>query len=167
MRVSATQATTLVIGAGNVCRGDDGAGIFVARQLRERIPAGVTIIEESGEGAALMAAWTGAASVFVVDAVCSGAQPGAIHRFDAHASVIPRRFFQCSTHAFGVAEAVELARVLSRLPARLVLYGIEGGNFSAGADLSVEVENAAGDVVARILKELGQAKIANQKSRKG
>ena len=47
-----------------------------------------------------------------------------------------------STHLLGVAEAVELARVLGRLPKALRLVAIEGRNFAHGAKLSPQVEAA-------------------------
>jgi hydrogenase maturation protease len=47
-----------------------------------------------------------------------------------------------STHALGVPEAIELARALGRLPARLEVYAIEGARFTAGAELSPAVERA-------------------------
>jgi hypothetical protein len=36
----------------------------------------------------------------------------------------------------------------------LILYGIEGKNFSAGAPLSVEVERSTAMVVAQLLDEI-------------
>ena len=51
-----------------------------------------------------------------------------------------------STHALGVAEAIELGRALGRLPRRLLVFGIEGGSFDAGAGLSPEVERAVGQL---------------------
>jgi hydrogenase maturation protease len=53
--------------------------------------------------------WDKANMVIVLDAVVSGAQPGTICRFDAQADPLPTRWFHGSTHAFGVAEAIELA----------------------------------------------------------
>ena len=153
-RVTGTQFGIVVIGVGNTFRGDDGAGIFVVRQLATRVPAGARIIEESGEGAALLELWKAAASVFLVDAVESGAPPGTIHRIDANAAPLPSRFFHCSTHAFGVAGAVELARVWNILPPRLIVYGIEGRSFSAGTGLSAEVEQAGASVEQRMLDEI-------------
>jgi len=144
-------STTVVIGVGNTQRRDDGVGIMVVRQLQERVPPGVTTIEESGEGVSLLDAWKGAATVLLVDAVHSAAPPGTIHRLDAHVEPIPNGFFHCSTHAFGVAEAVELARALNQLPPRLVMYGIEGKSFAAGMELSEEVERAAAVVIAQVL----------------
>jgi hydrogenase maturation protease len=144
----------VVIGVGNIYRSDDGVGIVIARRLKERKPAGVTIIEESGEGTALLSRWENARVVILVDAVHSGAPPGAIRRIDAHTGPVPTQFFHCSSHAFGVAEAVEMARALNQLPPRLILYGIEGGNFTAGVELSAAVEQAAAAVVEQVLEEV-------------
>ncbi|WP_457653546.1 hydrogenase maturation protease [Rhodocaloribacter sp.] len=144
----------LVIGVGNAMRGDDGAGLAVARALAARVPPGVRVMEASGEGAALMDAWRGAGTVLLVDAARSGAPPGTIHRFDAVKEPMPARFFHYSTHAFSVAEAVELARVLGALPPRLLVYGIEGRTFEAGAALSSEVARAVADVTAEIARLL-------------
>jgi|ERR1035438_6274437 hydrogenase maturation protease len=152
--MTATQPSIVVIGVGNEYRSDDRAGIAVARRLRALFPADVTILEESGEGTALMEAWQGAAWVTLVDAVRSGASPGTIHRLDARAAPLPMGFFHYSTHAFSVAEAVELARSLDQLPAHLVVYGIEGANFAAGTELSPAIEQAVEVVVERLAEEV-------------
>jgi hydrogenase maturation protease len=152
--MTATQPSIVVIGVGNEYRSDDGAGIAVARRLRALFPADVTILEESGEGTALMETWQGAAWVTLVDAVRSGASPGTIHRLDARAAPLPMGFFHYSTHAFSVAEAVELARSLDQLPAHLVVYGIEGANFAAGTELSPAIEQAVEVVVERLAEEV-------------
>jgi hydrogenase maturation protease len=152
--MSRGQADIRVIGIGNPFRSDDGAGIVVARALREGIPDGVSVIEQRGEGAALLEAWNGAGAVVLVDAVQSGAAPGTIHRLDACAQQIPTRFFHYSSHAFSVAEAVELARALNRLPPRLIVYGIEGRNFGAGEGLSAEVTQALATLADRVLDEV-------------
>jgi len=140
----------LVIGIGNEYRGDDGVGLAVARELRVKNPPDMLIIESSGDGAALMEAWKGAQSVIVIDAASSGGAPGTIHRFDALAQSIPTGFSFHSTHAFGVAEAIGLAQVLQQLPPRLLVYAIEGENFSAGVGLSPEVAKAVQKVIAQI-----------------
>ena len=145
---------TLIIGLGNEYRRDDAVGLVVARRLREAAPEGVRVLEESGEGAALIESWQGADTVILIDAVHSGAKPGTIHRLDAHAQPIAKKFFRFSTHAFGLAEAVELARALGRLPPRLIVYGVEGKSFEAGVGLSPEVEAATQQVVERVLGEL-------------
>jgi hydrogenase maturation protease len=145
---------TLVIGLGNEFRGDDAAGRVAARKVDSAAIDGVRVIEESGEGAALMDAWRGAEFVILIDAVHSGAPPGTIHRLDAGAEPIPANFFHYSTHAFSIAEAVELARALQPLPSRLIAYGIEGKDFSSGEQLSPEVAAAVEEVARRVKGEL-------------
>jgi hydrogenase maturation protease len=145
---------TLIIGLGNDYRSDDAVGRIVSRKLISEALNGVRILEESGEGASLMEAWQGADFVILVDAVHSGGKPGTIYRIDAHAEEIPRSFFHYSTHAFSVAEAVELARALDQLPPRLVVYGIEGKNFESGIGLSPEIETAVEEAARRVKAEL-------------
>ena len=145
---------TLVIGVGNAYRGDDGAGIAVARKLAERKLPGVRVVEMNGEGTSLVEAWKDAPSVLLVDAVSSGAVPGTIHQFVPQSGPLPTRLEHRSSHSFGVAEAVEVARALGRLPPRLVIYGIEGSLFNDGQGLSPEVERAVGKVVGRLVSEI-------------
>jgi hydrogenase maturation protease len=144
----------LLIGIGNEYRSDDGIGLVVARKIRERLLLSVTVKEESGEGAALMEAWQGYESVILMDAVSTGAKPGTIFAIDAGKNKVPAKFFHYSTHAFSVAEAIELARAMSTLPPRFFVYGIEGANFSAGVGISHVVQESAKHVVEQILKKV-------------
>lgn len=143
----------LFIGIGNEYRHDDAVGLMVARDLKGQGISHARIEEHSGEGASLMDLWAGTSDVIVCDAVSSGAMPGTVHRLEAHREALPSDFFHYSTHAFSLAEAVELARSLGKLPERLVVYGIEGKDFASGRGLSAEVEAAAQAVVQSILKE--------------
>ena len=145
------EKSLLVIGVGNWYRSDDGVGLVVARRLKAMNLPGIVVCEESGEGMALMEAWVNAEHVAVIDAALSGSPPGTIHKLHADSMTIPYSFFHYSSHAFSVAEAVELARVLNSLPPRLTLYGIEGKNFGAGVGLTPEVDQAAGDVVKEVI----------------
>jgi hydrogenase maturation protease len=141
------QSATLVIGVGNEYRGDDAVGLLVARRVKEFGLENVKVIEESGEGAHLIEAWKGDETVIIVDAVSSGSNPGSVHRFDATAQKIPSKFFRHSSHAFSVAEAVELARAMRQLPPHLIVIGIEGKSFETGVGLSSEVKQAVEEVV--------------------
>lgn len=141
----------LIIGIGNAYRGDDAAGLLVVRRLAA-LNTGRFVLEESdGEISTLISLWAKAETVILVDAVCSGSEAGHIFQFDAVAQPLPETLFQFSTHGFGVAHAVELARALNQLPPRLLLYGIEGRNFEHGEAVTPEVEQAINLVVDRIL----------------
>jgi len=143
----------LVIGIGNDFRCDDKIGLDVVRVLREKNIPKIKILEESGEGISLMEIWKNAESVFLIDAVSSNAEPGTIHRIDVHQQKIPKSFFHSSTHQFGVAEAVEISRVLKHLPTQLIIYCIEGKNFSMGTDVTPAVNDAGFRVVDLITVE--------------
>lgn len=147
-------AHTILVGVGNEFRNDDALGILVAREIRRRKFPGITVVERSGEGAALMDTWAGAELVIVVDAIYSGKAPGEIHRLDAAHEEIPRGFFHYSSHAFGVAEAVTMARELRLLPPRIILYGIEGKEFGEGVGLSDQVVKNIPHLIAMIEEDL-------------
>lgn len=98
-----------------------------------------------------MDTWQGAEEVWLIDAVRPSGSPGRIYRLDVTTSPLPSDFFHYSTHAFGVAEAVELARVLGDLPAALFVYGIEAQSVRPGTPLTPAVEAALETVVAELL----------------
>ena len=143
---------TLVIGIGNAWRNDDAAGLSVARLLDGL--EGAEVIEREGEPTSLIDSWESAEAVWLVDAVSSGAEPGTVHRYDASERELPAALFRTSTHHFGLAEAVELARAVGRLPRRTVVFGIEGRSFDTGETISPEVEAAAERVAEAVRKEV-------------
>lgn len=144
----------VVIGVGNAYRGDDAVGLAVAERVRGAVPNDVVVLECEQEPTRLVDAWDGADLAVVVDACAGDDAPGTVHRFDAGDGPLPARVFRSSTHAFGVGDAVELSRALGRLPARLVVYGIGGASFAAGAGLSGPVESAVEGVVEAIARDL-------------
>jgi hydrogenase maturation protease len=146
----------LIVGVGNAYRHDDAVGLVAARRLRETVGGDARLWEAGGEGTALMEAWQGVDTVLLIDAVRSGAPAGTVHRVDAHAGPVPAALFRGSTHAFNVAEAIELARALNRLPPRLILFGIEGIRFDAGVGLSPDVAQAVDAVVCRGVEDISQ-----------
>jgi hydrogenase maturation protease len=137
----------LVVGVGNELRGDDAAGLLVARAVGGR--------ELSGDPVGLLELWDGAPRVVVVDATRSGAAPGTIRTIDGVRERLPltSRF---EGHTGGVAEAIALARELGRLPDELLLVGIEGASFELGRAVSEPVRAA----VAQLTRELSPQALA-------
>ncbi len=133
---------TLVLGVGNRWRGDDAAGLEVARRAGG--------VEHEGDATRLLDAWAGADDVVVVDAAASDAPPGTLRWFDASAAPLPAAQLRSSTHAFGVADAIELARALGVLPAGLRVCAIEGADFALGAPMSVAVQAAVEALAAEL-----------------
>lgn len=150
-----TGSEVLVIGIGNPDRGDDAVGRVVAERLARQPPAGARVVETDGEVARLLSLLDEAAEVVIVDAASSEDSPGTVHRLDATSAAIPAAMFAMSTHAMGLAECLELARALGRMPRRCVVFAIAAATFDIGAPLSTGVAAAVDEVVARIRDEVG------------
>lgn len=148
--------SVLVAGLGQRDSGDDAIGPDVAAEVESLGLPGVTVIRQS-DPLALLDAPDGAALadlVIVIDAIRSGQPPGTLHVVDAARGPLPE-WTGASTHAFGLAAAVELARALGRLPARLVIVGVAAGQFRLGEPLSPAVRAAVGpasQAVARLVR---------------
>lgn len=141
---------TKVFGCGNVDRGDDGAGPAVAERLRE---LGIEVGIRSGDPLALLDYSLPPDDVILIDAIVTGAPVGTIRVWDSPPAHIPLST-TASSHGFDITKAIELARALGRLPARLRIYGIEGRQFAAGAPISSEVGRAIEAVVRQIAAEI-------------
>ena len=142
-----------IIGVGSPF-GDDRLGWVVAQALRR---SSVVKAVESGRivisildrpGTLLLAHWQGADIVIVIDAVRSGAMPGTCFRFDAGMSAVSG--LPASSHGFGVAAALALARALGDLPSRLLVRGVEIDPSCSGFELSRPVACVLPAVVREI-----------------
>jgi hydrogenase maturation protease len=142
-----------VIGVGNPGAGDDAAGREVARRLSERAPQGLDIRESDGEATALMVAWEDADEVVVIDACRGAGPPGHVLVLDTDDAERLASLRAVSTHSFGVAAAIGLARALGRLPPRLKVYAVEGRSFQKATPLSPEVDRAVDALVVRLERE--------------
>jgi hydrogenase maturation protease len=152
---SASPQPALVVGLGSPDRGDDAVGGHVARAVAALPDTEVETLEHQ-DPTDLIELWVGREVVVVVDAVCSGAAAGTLHVLQTGAAHPPlpetawTRTGRGGTHAFGLAAAVELARVLRRLPARVTVVGVEAESFEAGAPLSPAVVAAVPGAVAAV-----------------
>jgi hydrogenase maturation protease len=134
----------LVVGLGTPDRGDDAVGTEVARAVAALALPQVEVVEHE-DPTDLIELWSGRDPVVVIDAVSSDAAPGTLHILETGAARAPLapsvwgRTGRGGTHAFGLAAAIELARVLRRLPRHLVVVGVEAEVFEHGTALSPAV----------------------------
>lgn len=154
MKASENGSGIAVIGVGNEFRRDDGVGWAVVRRLaghpRHPLPEGVALLAGDGEPARLMGMWQGARLAVVVDAARADAgRPGRIHRLRIEGSRV-RRSGATSSHGFALGDAVGLARELDRLPEELIVFAVEGADFSPGLGLSPPAAAAVETVTDRI-----------------
>jgi hydrogenase maturation protease len=149
-----TTSRIVLIGIGNDYRHDDAAGLDVVRAIAKLELPEVSVFEVSDDMSKLMELWERASIAIVVDAVCSGDKKGTIFRIDADRGPVPSHLFHGSTHAFGVAEAIEMSRALGNLPGRLILYGIEGGEFHQGVGVSLQVQQSVREVIDLLRRDV-------------
>lgn len=145
----------LVIGVGNRHRGDDAVGPIVARLVAERCGAAVEMLEADGDLSDLALRWRSDQDVVIVDAMVTGGEPGTLIEIDGAGPGRPTTNRPMSSHGIGVAEAVELARLLDRLPRSLIIVAIEGDCFDLFAPPSQPVSASVGPAADRIVAILG------------
>ena len=143
-----------IIGVGNLFRGDDAAGVLAARRLQALVGDRAEVIEAELAGLDVLDLMAAASTVILIDAARSGWPAGTIHRLDASAGPISADLFPHSTHVLNAVDAIEMGRTLGLLPPRVIVYGLEVGDTTAGNALSPVVAGALDQVVERVLCEL-------------
>jgi hydrogenase maturation protease len=146
----------LVLCIGNADRGDDRIGPAVAAKLDGRLPEGTVLRLRSGDMLALIGEWEGFDALVCVDAAAPMEGPGTIHRLDLGEQDLPRDMACMSSHAFGLADAVALARTLGLAPPDIVVYAVEGASFDAGAPMTPQAVQAIGPVSEQVAAEVAR-----------
>lgn len=147
---------TLVVGCGNLLRGDDAAGPVLVRLLAERgTPDGVRLIDGGTAGMDVAFAMKGARRVVVVDASSIGVDPGTVHRVPGEelTDLTPP---EGNLHRFRWDQALGFAKWLLKddYPQDVTVWLIEGESFDIGAPLSPSVQASVERVASDILAEL-------------
>jgi hydrogenase maturation protease len=138
----------LICGAED--RGDDAAAIVAARDLVERLPAGVGIRLVGQLGVEDLLHVPADHSVVIVDAA-AGVPPGTIVDLPIDGLARMRTCRPRSTHALAAREVIGLAGLLRSEPLNGRIVAIGGERFELGTGLSGRVAGAIPDLVAAIL----------------
>ena len=141
-----TYAThTLIIGCGNLLRGDDGVGPVLIRHLWDRgLPHYVRIADGGTAGMDVAFQMRGARRVILIDACRTGAVPGAIFNVPGEALENLPPLTGINLHAFRWDHALAFARWLLKddYPEEIGVFLIETEQTEPGAPLSVPVNCA-------------------------
>ena len=149
-------AKTLVLGLGNPILGDDGVGIRVAQDLRERLTdrTDVDVIEADAGGLRILDLIVGYEKLVLIDSInLSDGKPGRVYRLTPHDLRFTTRV--SSPHDVNFATALDLGRRQGLpVPNQIEIYAIGvWENQTFGENLTPEVERAVPDIVDRILKD--------------
>ncbi len=117
---------TVILGLGNPLRGDDGAGLLAMEALRTRSPRQDCRFVDGGTLSFPLTEVLGeAARLIVIDAARFDAPAGTVRVFvDEAMDDFVARHPCSSVHEVGLAELLDMVRLLDALPAPRALIGI-------------------------------------------
>jgi len=145
---------TIIFGLGNPNRCDDAVGLMILDALRAMdLPAGVQLRHHLGDGMGLVNALAETHHAIICDAV-RGGQPGQLVTLDCSQALLPEQPFMSSSHGFGLAEAVEMARVMNMLPPKCFIVGVYVASLTTGYAVSQPVQDAIPASVQWITRHL-------------
>lgn len=147
----------VIVGCGNLLRGDDAAGPILVRKLADRgLPSGIRLIDGGTAGMDVAFAMRGARRAIVIDASALGVDAGTIHRVPGE-ELVDLTPPQGNLHSFRWDQALGFAQWLLRedYPEEVTVWLIEGESFTVGEPLTPAVEAAVDRVADLIVAELG------------
>ncbi|MCJ7710004.1 MAG: hydrogenase maturation protease [Chloroflexi bacterium] len=158
--MSPAERPLVVVGVGNVLRGDDGAGVRVIERLQslaerdpQTVPPGTRLVDGGTLGLDVLPAIDGARGLVLVDAVRLGGAAGTVTvlRGDAiEAAGGPGD----GLGPGAIGELVATARFLGLQTGPVALVGIEAAGIDLGLRLSTAVEGALPAAMVAVRDEL-------------
>ena len=156
--IERTRYKHLIIGCGNMLRGDDAAGPILIRRMWEStdFPEDIQLADGGTSGMDVVFKMRDAENVIIVDASKTGAVAGTIYKVPGtEIEEVPP--VSGGSHDFRWDHAISVARWLlgDHMPQNIDVYLIEGQQYEYGGELSPEVSDAVDMVAQRICREVG------------
>lgn len=148
------RVATLVIGCGNLLRGDDAVGPEVIRRLRERdVPPGVQCADGGTNGVDIAFQMRGVPHLILVDACQSGSEPGTIFEVASEELEQLPTTRSINLHSFRWDHALAFGRwwLKDEFPLKTTVYLIEGADFQVGMKLTPAVDRAIDLLVEKMI----------------
>jgi len=155
---------TIVLGVGNPILRDDGVGIHVARQIKEKIKDSNVIVDEAITGGMnLLDLMTGYDKAILIDAVnIKDKNVGDVISFPLSSLSTTH---SDNPHDASLMEALELAKKLGQenIPKEIIVVGIviKEIPYIFGEELSPEIAKAVPKAIKLALKEIEKVMINN------
>lgn len=144
------QDKTVVIGCGNILRGDDAVGPILIRHLWQQgdIPDEVTLVDGGTSGMDVAFKMRAARHVILIDAAATGATPGTQYEIPGSEIEELPELQALHSHSFRWDHALAFAHWLlgPEYPRRVTVFLIEVESCDPGADLTPKVEAAMHEI---------------------
>lgn len=146
----------LIIGCGNLIRGDDGVGIHLIKELEKlHLPENVKIIDAGTISIDMLFQMEAVDKVIIVDAVEGGIEPGTIYRLTKE-DLAPPSATPFSLHELKLEHTLKIGEKIlgDKFPSEVIIFGVEVGEIKEGIALSPKIEKSLPRLVDLILQEL-------------
>jgi len=141
-----TKNKPVILGLGNPLFSDEGVGIHLVQGLMwEEISERAEIVDGGTDALYLLGTIEGTDHLLVVDAIDGDGAPGSLYRLEGE-QIDTGWKNRLSAHQIGFQEVLGLARLQGRLPAQIVLLGVQPQSLDWGTELT--------DTVAGVLPRL-------------
>ncbi len=148
---------TLIIGCGNLLRGDDAVGPILIRHLWEiGLPDGVRCADGGTGGMDVAFQMRGVPEVILIDACRSGSEPGSIFQLPGEEVEQLPPLTGINTHAFRWDHALAFGRWLLKdeYPKNITVYLIEAEQIEFGEPLTPCVDSAMRKLAAALIEKV-------------
>lgn len=138
----------LLIALGHRYRSDDAFGPRAIEIIQQACGDRYEYQQHSGDPADLLDSWN-QRSIVILDALRTpNPRPGTVHCMKLVEGLVLPGSPSVSSHALSLGEALEMGRILQKMPKRGLILAVEGENFSPGDQLSPAVASALEKIVA-------------------
>jgi len=149
---------TLVLGLGNPILSDDGVGIRVAQEVKDKLSdPQITVAETSAAGLSLLDSIVGYDKVIIIDAVQTReGNAGQIYRMGPQDFSSAKHF--SSPHQINLVTALELGKMLDlAMPQEITIFAVEAKDITSFSEkCTPEVERAIPEAIKMVLEELSE-----------
>jgi hydrogenase maturation protease len=146
----------VVVGLGNLWRGDEGIGVHLLRALADKtaLYPEVEFYELGTGGLALLHVIADRDKAILLDCAFMGATPGTLRRFGPGEVLSTKVLPRVSLHEGDVLQLLELARQLGQLPAEVVIFAVEPAEVCATDELSSALHTRLQEYLRQVEAEL-------------
>ncbi|MGM3306188.1 hydrogenase maturation protease [Anabaena sp. WFMT] len=150
-----------IIGCGNLNRNDDAVGVIIAQRLQQYLAQNphpnIRIFDCGTAGMEVMFQARGSEKLIILDASCTGSEPGAIFKVPGkELEALPEPSY--NLHDFRWDHALAAGRKIfaDDFPQQVTVYLIEAANLNLGLELSPVVQHSADLVFAELITIFSQ-----------
>lgn len=148
--------TTLIIGCGNLLRGDDAVGPILVRHLAEiGIPPGIRLADGGTAGMDVAFQMRGMERVILVDACTTGVEPGTLYKVPGEELENLPPLTGINLHAFRWDHALAFGRwaLKDEYPKDITVYLIEAASLEVGEPLTEAVRRTMERLAERLISD--------------